>query len=131
MEAKITKTGRELLCKAHAGDIQLSPITFIALGDGGCIDGAPIEITGNETELKSELLRKEITAHKYLEEDMQQTKKVKMQYTSILDENELADTKISEAGLIDAQGNLIAYLTFLEKGKDKGMEFTFNIDEIF
>lgn len=131
MEAKITKTGRELLCKAHAGDIPLSPITYIALGSGGCQDGIPVEVTGNEIALKAELLKKGITSHQYKEEVAGKTVKVKMQYTVILTEEELADTKISEAGLLDAEGNLIAYLTFLEKGKDQGMEFTFHIDEIF
>lgn len=132
MEAKITKKGRELLCKAHAGDLQLSPITYIALGGGGCSNGTPIAVTGNETVLKNELIKKNIESHQYIEEnDAAGAVKVKMHYAISLGKDELADAKISEAGLVDADNNLIAYITFLEKGKDQGMEFTFNIDEIF
>lgn len=133
MEAKMTKTGRELLCKAHAGDSQLSPITYIALGNGGCLNGVPIAVSGNETTLKAVLVKKTIESHQYIEEADGDTgnKKVKMRYTISLGKDELVDEKISEAGLIDADNKLIAYITFLEKGKDQGMEFTFNVDEIF
>lgn len=133
MEARMTKLGRELLCKAHAGDIQLSPITYISLGSGGCSNGVPIAVTGNETALKIELTKKSIESHLYIEEDDAVTgfKKVKMQYSISLGKAELVDAKISEAGLLDSDNNLVAYITFLEKGKDQGMEFTFNVDEIF
>lgn len=129
MDAKMTKTGREQLCKAHAGDTELSPITKIALGSGGCRGGEPIEVTGKETELKSKLIEKEIASHQYIEEE--ESGKLKTRYTISLGDDELVDQKISEAGLIDGEGRLVAYITFLEKGKDQGMDFTFNIDEIF
>lgn len=131
MDAKMTKKGRELLCKAHAGDTQLSPITYIALGSGGCSEGEPIAVTGNETALKSELARKEIESHQYIEETVEDVVKIKTRYSVSLGESELAGEVISEAGLVDGDGNLIAYLTFTEKGKDQDMEFTFNLDEIF
>ncbi len=131
MEAKTTKKGRELLCKAHAGDTQLSPIAFIALGSGGCSGGSPIAVTGLETALKSELVRKEIESHQYGEETVDGAVKIWTRYSIALSESELAGEFISEAGLIDGDGNLIAYLTFMEKGKDEGMEFAFNLDEIF
>lgn len=133
MEAKMTKKGRELMCKAHAGDVQLSPITYISLGSGGCSGGAPILVTGNETAMKEELVQKEIESHQYLEEADESTGaiSVKVRYTIRLSENELVGKTISEAGLLDAEGNLVAYMTFLEKGKDQGMEFIFNMDELF
>lgn len=133
MEAKMTKRGRELLCKAHAGDVQLSPITYISLGSGGCAEGVPVVVTGNETELKEELIQMPVAAHQYSEEldDSTGATKVKMRYTAVLGEKELPDSVISEAGLVDGDGNLVAYLTFLPKGKDEDMEFVFNIDEIF
>lgn len=133
MEAKMTKTGRELLCKAHAGDVALSPIAYIALGSGGCSGGVPIAVTGTETALKQELLKKEIESHTYVEEPDESTGaiQVKTRYSITLANTELANEIISEAGLVDAAGNLIAYLTFTEKGKDADMEITFNIDELF
>lgn len=131
MEAKTTKKGRELLCKAQAGDIQLSPISYIALGSGGCSEGEPIAVTGNETALKAELVRKEVESHQYSEETDGDVVKIKTRYSVSLGEDELAGEIISEAGLVDGNGNLIAYLTFMEKGKDEGMEFTFNLDEMF
>ena len=48
-----------------------------------------------------------------------------------LGKEELADQTISEQGLFDAEGDLIAYKTFLPKGKDGDMEFIFDMDEIF
>lgn len=133
MEAKMTKRGRELLCKAHAGDVTLSPITYIALGKGGCAEGVPIAVMGAETALKEELIKLPVTAHQYSEEldDSTGSTKVKMRYSATLGEKELADETISEAGLIDGDENLIAYITFLGKGKDEDMEFIFNIDELF
>lgn len=133
MEVKMTKTGRELLCKAHAGDMQLSPITYISLGAGGCSSGTPILVTGNETAMKEELIQKEIESHQYLEKADESTGaiSVKVRYTISLGETELVGKTISEAGLMDADGNLVAYMTFLEKGKDKDMEFIFNMDELF
>lgn len=133
MEAKMTKRGRELLCKAHAGDAALSPITYIAMGSGGCTDGVPIAVTGNETELKEELIQMPVAAHQYSEEldDSTGATKVKMRYTATLGEKELPDTIMNEAGLVDGDGNLVAYLTFLPKGKDEDMEVVFCIDELF
>lgn len=132
MEAKITKYGRTALCKAHAGDVELKPITHVALGDGGVSGGAPIAVTGNETALKNEIVKKAVEAHQYLEEaDADGGIKVKTRYTVSLAKSELVDERISEAGLVDADGGLVAYITFLEKGKDEGMAFQFNIDEIF
>ena len=48
-----------------------------------------------------------------------------------LSKAELANQNISEQGLFDADGDLVAYKTFLPKGKDDDMEFIFDMDEIF
>ncbi len=131
MDAKMTKKGRELLCKAHAGDTQLSPITHIALGEGGCSGSSPIAVTGLETALAQELVRKELESHQYGEKTVDGAVKIWTRYSVTLSESELAGKVISEAGLVDGDGNLVAYLTFMGKGKDQGMEFTFNLDESF
>lgn len=121
----ITKTGREKLCKAHAGDITLPAITQMAFGSGGVDEsGAVIVTTGEEVSLRAELLKKDIDRHNYPETTTGR-------YSVRLGKEELADQTISEQGLFDAEGDLIAYKTFLPKGKDGDMEFIFDMDEIF
>ncbi len=62
----ITKTGREKLCTAHAGDISLPAITQMAFGSGGVDEaGAVIATTGEEVSLRAELLVKDIDGHTY------------------------------------------------------------------
>ena len=123
----ITETGRKKLCRAHAGDAVLSVITQMAFGDGGVgEDGAVIETTGTETALKNELLKKNVDEHAYTDE-----KETTCKYTLRLSKTELANQNLSEMGLFDAEGDLVAYKTFLPKGKDDDMEFVFDMNEIF
>ena len=123
----ITEIGRKKLCMAHSGDATLPAITHMAFGSGG-IDskGNVIETTGTETGLKTELLKKEFDSHAYTDE-----KSTTCRYTVKLGKAELANQNISEQGLYDADGDLIAYKTFLPKGKDDDMEFIFDMDEVF
>ena len=121
----ITKTGREKLCKAHAGDIALPIITQMAFGSGGVDEsGTVIATTGEEAALRNELLRKNIDSHTF---PITTTGR----YSVRLGKEELADQNISEMGRFDAAGDLVAYKTFLPKGKDSDMEFIFDMDEIF
>lgn len=121
----ITVAGRKKLCQAHAGDITLPAITQMAFGAGG-VDGSGevIAATGEEVSLRDELLRKDVDGHIYPEETT-------ARYSTRLGKAELAEQSISEMGLYDAAGDLIAYKTFLPKGKDADMEFVFEMDEIF
>lgn len=121
----ITKKGREKLCKAHAGEIILPKITHMAFGKGGIGEGGELIVaTGEEMTLKMELLKKEIDSHIFPVETT-------CRYSVKLGKNELVGESISEQGLFDEEGDLIAYKTFLPKGKDSDMEFIFNMDEIF
>lgn len=123
----ITIIGRRKLCKAHAGDIQLPAIVKIAWGDGGVTeDGMPKETSGNEIGLYNELLKKDITGHSYPVED-----ETTCRYSGYLDKGELTGKDISEMGLYDADGDLIAYRTFRRKGKDEDIPMSFDMDEIF
>lgn len=124
--AVITQKGREKLCRAHAGDISLSPIAKMVFGDGGTnADGTVIQTTGTEVTLRNQLLEKTIESHVFSED------KTKCTYTVKLEEDELIKKKISEVGLVDGEGDLIAYKTFLEKGKDDDFAFTFHLTESF
>ncbi len=123
----ITVTGRKKLCKAHAGDLSLPAITQIAWGDGGVDEsGIPKPTTGEETGLYNELLKKDISGHSYPEET-----ETTCRYSGRLEKGELTGKEISEMGLFDADGDLIAYRTFMRKGKDEDIPLSFDMDEIF
>ncbi len=125
-QGMITIKAREDFAKAHAGDITLPRIVQMAFGNGGLdSEGNPIPATGEEVALRSELLRKDIDSHSYPEVA------TTCRYSVKLDKTELANQVISEQGLFDENGNLVAYKTFLGKGKDDDMEFIFDMDEIF
>lgn len=123
----ITEIGRKKLCMAHSGDITLPPITQMGFGSGG-IDssGNVIELIGTEKTMVTELLRKNIDSHCHIS-----TEQATCRYTVKLYRSELAGKQISEQALFDAEGDMVAYKTFLAKGKDEDMEFVFDMDEIF
>lgn len=124
-KAVITAIGREKLCKAHAGDIILPKISKMVFGKGGADEnGDVIDTTGEETALRDLLLEKPIDSHIYPESTT-------CRYSTRLSKEELAGEYISEQGLVDEEGDLVAYKTFLKKGKDSDMEFIFDMDEIF
>lgn len=123
----ITVIGRRKICMAHAGDAQLPVITKMAWGDGG-VDaaGQPLATTGNETGLYNQLLAKEIESHEYVNEEQ-----TTCRYRATLEEGELSGKEISEMGLYDAEGDLIAYRTLLRKGKDPDVPQIYDMEEIF
>ncbi len=124
-EGVITVKAREDLTKAHAGDITLPAIKYMAFGNGGLdTQGNPVNTTGEEVSLRNELLRKNIDTHSY-------PIKTTCRYSVRLEKQELANQVISEQGLFDENGSLVAYKTFLPKGKDEDMEFIFDMDEVF
>ena len=123
----ITAVGRKKLCMAHAGDIELPVITQMAWGSGGADEtGQPIDTTGNEIGLYQELLRKDIESHSYVNEG-----KTTCRYTATLEAGELDNSYISEMGLYDEDGDLVAYRTFMRKGKDADIPQIYAMDEIF
>ena len=108
----ITVAGRRKLCMAHAGDAALPAITRMAWGNGGVDgDGQPVEATGNEVGLYQG--------------------RTTCRYTATLEAGELDGEEISEMGLYDAEGDLVAYRTFLRKGKDADIPQIYDMDEIF
>ncbi len=125
--AVITETGRKKLCKAHAGDISLPKISKIAWGNGGVDEeGTPKATTGKEIGLYNQLLEKEIESHSYPVEE-----ETTCRYTGTIEKGELTGESISEMGLFDEEGDLVAYKTFLPKGKDEDVPMEFNMDEVF
>ncbi len=123
----ITVTGRKKLCMAHSGAAQLPPITKMAWGNGGVDDrGEPIATTGNEVGLYNELLSKEIESYTFTNDT-----KTTCRYTATLEAAELTGEEISEMGLFDSEGDMVAYRTFLRKGKDEDIPQIYDMDEIF
>lgn len=123
----ITVIGRQKLCKSHAGDMSLPAIKYMAWGDAGVdLEGVPQNSTGNEIALYNELLRKEIEGHSYVADS-----DTACRYTATLEAGELTGKEISEMGLFDEEGDLIAYRTFMRKGKDADIPQVYDMDEIF
>lgn len=123
----ITAAGRKKLCMAHAGDIELPAITQMAWGSGGADEtGQPLDTTGNEIGLYQELLRKDIESHEYVNQGQ-----TTCRYTATLEAGELDNSYISEMGLYDSEGDLVAYRTFMRKGKDADIPQIYDMDEIF
>ena len=112
---------------AHVGDAELPAITKMAWGNGGVDgEGQPIATTGNEIGLYNELLIKDIESHEYTNEE-----RTTCRYTAILEAGELSGEEISEMGLYDSEGDLVAYRTFLRKGKDADIPQIYDMEEIF
>lgn len=123
----ITEVGRKKLCMALAGDISLPVIARMAWGDGGLDEnGQPLGATGNEISLYNELLVKDVESHEYV--NAEQTT---CRYAATLEANELSGKEISEMGLYDSDGDLIAYRNFLRKGKDADIPQIYKMDTIF
>lgn len=122
----ITAVGRKKMCRAHAGDGTLPAIVKMAWGNGGVNEnGQPIDTTGNEIGLYSQLLEKDIESHVYNEDQ------TTCLYKATLEAGELDGEEISEMGLFDADGDLIVYRTFGRKWKDADIPQTYQMSEIF
>lgn len=124
-ESMVTDIAREKMLKARAGIRPLPKIIGMAFGDGAKnASGGIIAPTANQTALHNELLRKEIDSYKAVS-------KLVYRYTCTLTEAELANKYINEIALYDADGDLIAIKSFLDKGKDDDQEMGFEIDDTF
>lgn len=123
----ITDIWRKKLCRAQAGEILLPSISHMGFGDCGVdASGFVIPVTGKEIIMGNELLRKAIESHRMISEQV-----ATCRYAVKLMCEELVDRKISELALFDTEGDMAAYKTFYEKGKDNDIELTFYMDVIF
>lgn len=124
-DAIVTVTARSKMMKARAGAISLPPIVGMAFGSGGVdSSGEVIPLDTDQTTLVSELYRKEIDKYTFLSD-------TSCRYTCTLEASELGGEYISEIGLYDEEGDLVAIKNFTKKGKDSDLEMTFNIDDTF
>ena len=124
MNTLFTNKGREKLAKAQAGDIALSAITHIAFGTGGHAPGdviVPVAPDPAAATLENEVIRKAVESHTFTSPSI-------MRYSCKLLKADVNGQVITEAGLIDSQGDLIAIKTFGGKVKENDTEFWFDWD---
>lgn len=122
----ITRARRVNLAKITRGAVTTIPkITHIAFGSGGVDeDGQPIQPLETMTALNNEVARYEIDK---VETPVETTNR----YTVTIPETDLNGVNINEMALVDEDGVLAAVKTFLNKGKDGDVEFTFQFDDEF
>ena len=124
-ESIVTDIAREKMLKARAGVAPLPKIVGMAFGDGAKnASGGVIAPVADQTELRNELLRKEIDRYEVVS-------RLVYRYVCTLNEGELANKYINEIALYDEDGDLIAIKSFLDKGKDEDQEMGFEIDDTF
>lgn len=123
----ITYIRRHKLCLASSDATKpLAPITHIAFGDGGVDEnGEPVAPSELQTALVNEIARLEIDSVTYPDETT-------ARYACTIPKGELlAGASISEAALVDSDGDLSAIQTMYIKRKDSIAAFTLEIDDVF
>lgn len=122
----ITRTRRIKLCLASSNaNKPLAPITHIAFGSGGVdSEGNPLAPLETQTALTKEIARYKVDSVTYPEETT-------ARYTVTIPRDELTGEPISEAALVDSEGDLAAIKTMYTKRKDAGVAFTFEFDDEF
>jgi len=122
----ITNYRREQLCKITSGAIDsLAPITQVAFGDGGVdVAGQVLQPVGGQEALAHEVGRYPIDKVEY-------PVSTTARYTVTIPAADLAGAQLSEAALVDSEGNLCAIRNMLAKGKDEGVAFIFTFDDEF
>jgi len=124
-DAVVTQIARKKMMKARAGVIALPPIVGMAFGTGGVDDGGiPVEPSVSDEGLRNEVFRKAVDSYTFTDDTT-------CRYLCTLAASECVDQEISELGLYDSDGDIIAIKTFKSKGKDADIEMTFRIDDIF
>lgn len=123
MKSIITKVRRKKMAEAGMTGT-IAKITQIAVGSGGVDSGGnPRAVSDADTQLVKELLRKSYHACRTGSE----TSRI---YDIKLEPDELVGEYISEIMLIDEDGDPVAFMTFLPKGKDDE-ETIFSIEDSY
>ena len=112
-DAVLTTYFREQIAAHMAGKSTLAPLKYMAFGDGGHDPTTmePLAPSENQTSLNHECLRKELTLIKQ-EDSLSVTGK------GSIESSELVGTYLSEAALIDSNGNVIGVKNFAPKIKE-------------
>ncbi|NDY73993.1 phage tail protein [Desulfobacter hydrogenophilus] len=121
MAEPITTNGhRQRLAAFFKNGTGLSVISKMAFGDGGYAGESVIEPDPAQTALNSELMRKNLSL--VLQDDA-----YSVTGTGVILKAELNGQSISEAGLLDADGNLVGFKNFAPKIKESDEEYEIKI----
>lgn len=125
MNSIITLIAKKKMVRARKGEIALPVVAGIAIGNGAIDeDGNLIPPSEGDPFLKNELLRREYSRCEEISDTC-------FRYRMELAADELAGTKINEAALYDAEGDLLAIRVFTGKPKDADMEMAFEYEDRF
>ncbi len=118
----ITNIRRKKMAEASHSTGTIAKITHIALGSGGVNEqNEVIEPFPDSLSLNHEVARKPYSSSKKVSDTC-------YEYTIKLEKDELVGIYISELALIDEDGDVVAFSTFLAKGKDE-TEVTFTVED--
>ena len=120
----VTTIAIKKMLEARAGIAPLPRIVGVAFGDGAEQNGTVQLPDPDMPHLKNELYRQEIDGYQVISDTC-------IRYTCTLAKETLKGNRISEMGLYDADGDLVAIKAFLNKGKDEDVEMAFEIDDTF
>ena len=114
---------RKKIAAHMAGTGTLAPAKYVAFGDGGHnSDGSVVAVSEQQTGLNHEVLRKELSSIK--QEDL-------LSFTGkgAIEKEELVGIALSEAAIIDADGDCIAVKNFPPKviGSDERYELAIRV----
>ncbi len=121
-DAVLTTYFREQIAAHMAGKSTLSPLKYMAFGDGGHDPATmePLSPSESQTELNHEVLRKELALIKQ-EDSLSVTGK------GTIESNELVGVYLSEAALIDANGKIIGVKNFAPKIKENDERYDIHV----
>ena len=120
-EAITVKGYRKRLAAAMAGGAPLKKVKFMAFGDGGHNANLTAKPPSDEQEaLNHEVLRKVLTA-------VTQEDPFSVTGRGLLESRELIGLRISEAALLDEDGNLIGLKNFAPKVKESDERYEISI----
>lgn len=121
----VTTKAKKKMLEARAGIAPLSKIVGMAFGTGG-VNGSDkiVPHSPDQNALHNEAFRKTVDGYEVISDTC-------IRYKCTLSETELANTYISEIGIYDADGDMVAMKAFMKKGKDADMEVVFECDDTF
>lgn len=122
VEAVLTESFRKRIATHLAGGATLPIVKYMAFGDGGHNpdDDSAIPPSEAQTALKHEVLRKELTT-------VSQDDEFSVTGKGTILGSELQGVTLSEAALVDAEGNLIGIKNFAPKVKEADERYDISI----
>jgi hypothetical protein len=119
-EATTTEDFRKRLAKHMYDGTALPQATQIAFGDGGHTGLTPKTADPTRTQLYNELLRKPLAS--LMQEDL-----FSLTGRGMIEATDLVGVSISEAALLDSEGNMLGFRNFAPKVKDSDETYDIKI----